>query len=52
MTGLWTTSTGWVSTYLLSHFWGRVKMAGVSIADCLSGGVQSNLKDGVTIAGC
>jgi len=26
MTGLWTTSTGWVSTYLLSHFRGRVKI--------------------------
>jgi hypothetical protein len=25
MTGLWTTSEGWVSTYPLSHFPGQVK---------------------------
>ena len=40
MTGLGTTSTGWVSTFRLSHFRGRVIDGSVPIAVCLNGGVH------------
>lgn len=39
--GLRTTSTAWVSSFLLSHFAGRVMAVKPTLRQCLNLGVQS-----------